>query len=53
MPDDNQTFPSDEQERVQKKTFLNWINAHLARVSTKHFTSQFTEEKTNRMGWGR
>ena len=25
---------SDESERVQKKTFLNWINSHLRHVST-------------------
>lgn len=24
---------SDEQERVQKKTFVNWINSYLSKVS--------------------
>lgn len=24
---------TDEQERVQKKTFVNWINSYLAKVS--------------------
>lgn len=26
---------SDEQERVQKKTFVNWINSYLSKVSTQ------------------
>lgn len=25
-------FVADEQERVQKKTFVNWINSHLSKV---------------------
>lgn len=27
------TLFSDEQERVQKKTFVNWINSYLMKVS--------------------
>jgi len=26
------TRVADEQERVQKKTFVNWINSYLAKV---------------------
>lgn len=26
---------TEEQERVQKKTFVNWINSYLSKVSTK------------------
>lgn len=28
------SFFTDEQERVQKKTFVNWINSYLSKVSS-------------------
>lgn len=28
-------FVADEQERVQKKTFVNWINSYLSKVRSR------------------
>lgn len=28
-------YVSDEREAVQKKTFLKWVNSHLARVGSR------------------
>lgn len=33
-PQNAPLFISDEQERVQKRTFTNWINSHLSHVSS-------------------
>lgn len=40
-------FFSDEQDRVQKKTFVNWINSHLSRVRIWTFTTVINQGVTS------